>query len=212
MNDADSTHSVLSSRLIKFIVGEKKAEYTLHSYLVARQSPALDILINGEMKEAKEGCVNWEGVEEQAFLCFSQYIYIGQYDVLNLFVNNHETGSIDDWRARLLCHAHTYCFADCYGIHELMNSSFKKLDADLEQAEQNRTVITVMPALVKLCWPHQSPPALQDMLLDHVVDQIRNLWKEESFSVLVEDCPEFSTALLKRIVQRQYGLNKRVDW
>ncbi|QPG97368.1 hypothetical protein C2857_006214 [Epichloe festucae Fl1] len=208
----DPAESVLSSRLIKFIVGEKKAEYTLHSYLVAQQSPALDVLINGEMKEAKEGCVNWEGVEEQAFLCFSQYIYTGQYEAQKLFSNNHESGSIDYWRARLLCHAHTYCFADCYGIHELLDSSFKKLDADLKHAQQNRTVITVMPALVKLCWPYQSPPALQAMLLNHVVDQIKNLWTEESFSVFLEDCPEFSTALLKKIVQRQYGLAKGEHW
>jgi hypothetical protein len=71
--------SIVSSGVFRFIVGPKKKEFSLHSDLVAHQSRALDILINGDMNEARERCASWEDVDEQTFIRFSQFIYTGDY-------------------------------------------------------------------------------------------------------------------------------------
>lgn len=52
----------------------------LHSALVARQSRSLNALVNGGMREASERCADWEEVDEQTFVRFSQFAYTGDYD------------------------------------------------------------------------------------------------------------------------------------
>ncbi len=63
----------------KFVVGPDEREFTIHSALVAAQSPSLDALVNGHMKEASEQCVKWDETDEHTFVCFSQFAYTGDY-------------------------------------------------------------------------------------------------------------------------------------
>lgn len=51
----------------------------LHSGLVASQSKALETLINGKLKEAKESRVEWPFVSNETFLLFSNFLYTGKY-------------------------------------------------------------------------------------------------------------------------------------
>ncbi|KAG6002198.1 hypothetical protein E4U21_003329 [Claviceps maximensis] len=69
----------MSSKPFEFLVGPEKKVFTIHSALVACQSAVLAQLINGDMKEATEGSVVWEHVDEQTFIRFSQYAYMGIY-------------------------------------------------------------------------------------------------------------------------------------
>lgn len=71
---------ITSSPPFTFVVGPDKKEHTIHSALVARQSPALDALINGGMKESIERRVIWKDVDEESFIRFSQYVYTGDYE------------------------------------------------------------------------------------------------------------------------------------
>ncbi|KAK1237966.1 hypothetical protein MKX08_002545 [Trichoderma sp. CBMAI-0020] len=71
---------ITSSPPCTFIVGPDKKEHTIHSALVACQSPALNALVNGGMKEAIERRVIWKDVNEDSFIRFSQYVYTGDYD------------------------------------------------------------------------------------------------------------------------------------
>ena len=55
----------------------------IHTALVAAQSAALQSLVNGSMKEAQTGSVQWEGVDMETFTAFAEYIYTGEYTPLS---------------------------------------------------------------------------------------------------------------------------------
>ncbi|KAH7308955.1 hypothetical protein B0I35DRAFT_453549 [Stachybotrys elegans] len=71
---------IISSTPFTFIVGPDEIEFTLHSALVASQSPKLDRLLNGQMKEAIERRVKFPHVDKDTFVRFGQYVYTGWYD------------------------------------------------------------------------------------------------------------------------------------
>ncbi|OAQ68112.1 BTB/POZ-like protein [Pochonia chlamydosporia 170] len=73
--------TVADSKPFRFLVGPHGHEFTIHSALVAAQSPYLNTLVNGPFEEGNEGVVKWESVDEEAFLCFWQYSYAGDYHV-----------------------------------------------------------------------------------------------------------------------------------
>lgn len=62
-----------------FIIGEVQAEFTVHAAIVAKQSKALDALINGSMKEAFARKAVFEDIEEDTFIRFCQFAYTGDY-------------------------------------------------------------------------------------------------------------------------------------
>ncbi|KAH6842387.1 hypothetical protein B0I37DRAFT_356466 [Chaetomium sp. MPI-CAGE-AT-0009] len=57
-----------------------KKEFTISSALVAHQSPALRKLVEGDFREARDGCVTLDWVDEDTFTRFIQYAYTGDYD------------------------------------------------------------------------------------------------------------------------------------
>lgn len=66
------------------MVGPLKREFTIHSALVARQSPVLNTLINNtNFKEAGDGYAELESVDEKTFIDFIQYAYTGSYGDAN---------------------------------------------------------------------------------------------------------------------------------
>ncbi|KAM5347236.1 hypothetical protein ACJ41O_010241 [Fusarium nematophilum] len=65
--------------MIKFVVGPGEKVSFIHKDLVARQSRALDVLVNGPMVEAQEGCVRWKDVDEETFNRFFRFMYTGDY-------------------------------------------------------------------------------------------------------------------------------------
>lgn len=72
-------NSVMSSDLVRFEVGPSGQPFNLHSAIVAYQSPSLSVLLKGSMREATERRVVWNEVDVATFLCFSQYVYTGDY-------------------------------------------------------------------------------------------------------------------------------------
>lgn len=52
----------------------------MHSALVMTQSPALDRLVNGKFKEARDFYAELESVNEETFILFAQYAYTGDYE------------------------------------------------------------------------------------------------------------------------------------
>ncbi|KAM0667206.1 hypothetical protein ACQRIU_005061 [Beauveria bassiana] len=72
--------SILGSKPYLFLVGPQKREFFVHASLAAGQSAVLDALVNGSMQEATEGCTVWEGVDEDTFVRFGQYVYTGNYE------------------------------------------------------------------------------------------------------------------------------------
>jgi len=73
-------HSIATSKPFLFAIGPSKREFTIHSALIAAQSPALDRLINSDFSEAQSCHVDLDTVDEGTFLRFVQYAYTGEYD------------------------------------------------------------------------------------------------------------------------------------
>ncbi|KAF4944814.1 hypothetical protein FGADI_12409 [Fusarium gaditjirri] len=78
-HDKDSTKSIAKSKVFTFVVGPNKTEFTIHSALVANQSPVLNVLVNGPFKEASEQRVMWTDLDEATFLSFWEFAYGGNY-------------------------------------------------------------------------------------------------------------------------------------
>jgi hypothetical protein len=70
---------VLATEPFKFIVGPGKKEFLIHKDIVGRLSATLNTLVNGQMKEAAEGCVVLDDVDEDIFMRFAQFAYTGSY-------------------------------------------------------------------------------------------------------------------------------------
>lgn len=71
--------SVFRSKQFVFVVGENQTAFTVHSAIIAKQSKALDVLINGSMREASEGKAVFEDIEEDTFIRFCQFAYTRDY-------------------------------------------------------------------------------------------------------------------------------------
>lgn len=71
---------VATSNLFRFLIGPDKQEFTIHSALVAHQSPVLKALVYGRFKEAMDCSVEWDEIDERTFVSFWQYVYTGEYD------------------------------------------------------------------------------------------------------------------------------------
>jgi hypothetical protein len=52
---------------------------TIHTALVAEQSPTLRNLVVGFMEEAQTGTAVWEDTDEGTFARFAQFVYTGDY-------------------------------------------------------------------------------------------------------------------------------------
>ncbi|RFU33844.1 hypothetical protein B7463_g2468, partial [Scytalidium lignicola] len=70
---------VFRSKQFVFVIGKNQAVFTIHAAIVAKQSKALDALINGSMAEASDGKAIFDDIEEDTFTRFCQFAYTGDY-------------------------------------------------------------------------------------------------------------------------------------
>ena len=63
-----------------FSVGPEKKEFTVHSALVAQQSPTLAALVNYGMKESLEGYASLPQHDVETFVRFIEYTYTGDFE------------------------------------------------------------------------------------------------------------------------------------
>ncbi|KAF5020504.1 hypothetical protein F66182_7467 [Fusarium sp. NRRL 66182] len=69
----------LASKPFLFIIGPKRNEFHVHKELIGQLSPALNALVNGNMKEACEGRVEWPDLDVDTFVRFAKFAYSGDY-------------------------------------------------------------------------------------------------------------------------------------
>ncbi|KAL5611111.1 hypothetical protein FOBRF1_007228 [Fusarium oxysporum] len=75
-----SKKAIATSKPFRFLIGANQTEYTIHSALVAQQSPVLSALVNGLFRESSERSVKWDDIDEIVFNSFWQFVYTGKYD------------------------------------------------------------------------------------------------------------------------------------
>lgn len=74
-----SLHRSLASKPFLFVIGEEAKEFHVHKELIGQLSPALNALVNGQMKEAREGRVEWPDLDPDTFVRFAKYAYSRDY-------------------------------------------------------------------------------------------------------------------------------------
>ncbi|KAG6019873.1 hypothetical protein E4U19_006852, partial [Claviceps sp. Clav32 group G5] len=72
---------IFTSQPFKFVVGEAKTEFLLHSALVASKSEALGRLINGGFVEGQQGYVVLQDEDAKTVAAFAEFIYTGNYQL-----------------------------------------------------------------------------------------------------------------------------------
>ncbi|KAG5914776.1 hypothetical protein E4U61_005329 [Claviceps capensis] len=72
---------VLKSQPFKFVVGETKEEFFLHSSLVESKSEALGKMINGPFIEREQGYVVLENDDAKTVAAFAEFAYTGDYKI-----------------------------------------------------------------------------------------------------------------------------------
>lgn len=85
---------MFTSPQFTFDVGENNVKVTVHAATIAKQSQALDVLINGPMKEAQTGIARLEDVDENTFIRVCQFAYTGDYET-PVFIQRPESGLPD---------------------------------------------------------------------------------------------------------------------
>ncbi|KAJ5585248.1 uncharacterized protein N7459_005048 [Penicillium hispanicum] len=72
--------SIIRSPVFHFLVGNGKARLTVHTEVTRNLSfPLFNLINNGLMKESTEGHAVLEDVEEDTFLGFCEFAYLGAY-------------------------------------------------------------------------------------------------------------------------------------
>lgn len=130
---------------------------TIHTDLVAKQSPALQILVSGCMVEAQTGTVEWEDVDVPTFGRFAEFCYTGNYtppvripctSTSGAYIpcgGNSDTtwngkdekhkekapemvdSPVEDYTPIFLGHARLYVLAEKYGVDKLKVTVLQKL-------------------------------------------------------------------------------------
>ncbi|KAM0206461.1 hypothetical protein ACHAQI_008188 [Fusarium lateritium] len=77
-DDADFVSSIGSKPFV-FIVGHERREYHIYKDMIARLSPALSALVNGPMREAQEGRVEWPDLDVDTFVRFAKFAFYADY-------------------------------------------------------------------------------------------------------------------------------------
>lgn len=262
--------SIATSKLFRFLVGPEKEEFTIHSALVAHQSPELDTLVYGKFKESADGAVDWDDIDETTFISFWQYVYTGDYDtpeavlvippnddlkepafgeppapepmyppppepepdIWGSFIQSKKKGKgqnplwrdfVISWQVDLFIgegkaernvkgpqdygvifvhHARVYVLGDRYGITRLMDVSLNKLHGALVEFAADDNELGHIVALLKFCFTELAPERLKQLVVHYSACHVEGLWKTEGFQDLVEDCGEFSKALIGSMLVR----------
>ncbi|KAI1489643.1 hypothetical protein F5X96DRAFT_599630 [Biscogniauxia mediterranea] len=215
---------IAASKPFRFLVGPDKKAFMLHADLVAHLSKPLAVLINGKMKEAREGYAELPEVDERTFVRFCQFAYTGDYkvsastsseiaDTPSTFIPNtgfpSSSRSItsrlwDSFKERtytvFLSHARVYVLADCYDIERLRILSVQKLHKSLASSLRPEPPDCITP-LVKYCFENtvdkrDAKDPLRELVTGYMACKIDQLWKSDAFQDLVGSSGELSKALV----------------
>lgn len=68
----------------------------MHTSVIAHRSPAFAALVSGDFKEAVDGSVEWDDIDELTFTSFWQFAYAGNYDVPDELLTQPDVSYVDD--------------------------------------------------------------------------------------------------------------------
>jgi hypothetical protein len=204
---------ILRSPIFYFLVGKEATKMSIHTSLVAAQSPALKALVSGQMEEANSGTAVWESLEPDIFALFAQFVYTGDYspysyksdkkrkrlwafgddkwDLQKKHIPDIHNAEIDDDLMQCLAHAQLYVLADKYDITQLKTLSLHKLYVELDENGLEESQYNAMVELIKyiyLTTGNISPPdPLRDMVNLYIATDGKDVVSSEAFRDLVHE-------------------------
>ncbi|POR39025.1 Uncharacterized protein TPAR_00775, partial [Tolypocladium paradoxum] len=101
-----------------------------------------------------------------------------------------------------LSDAGLYVFADCYGIAQLAELSFRKLHLTLVAFELHDQSVGDVTELLQYCYVDAVPARLRELVVHFVSCHVEKLWKSEEFRKLLEEHGELSRALVGKLLYR----------
>ncbi|KAF4963668.1 hypothetical protein FSARC_8312 [Fusarium sarcochroum] len=78
--DGANFEESLASKPFLFIIGPEHKEFHVHKELIGQLSKVLNALVNGNMREAHEGRVDWPDLDVDTFVRFAKFAYSGDYN------------------------------------------------------------------------------------------------------------------------------------
>ncbi|KAG6183510.1 hypothetical protein E4U35_002995 [Claviceps purpurea] len=172
------SEGVYTSQPVKFVVGEAKTEFYLHSAPVASKSKALgkimNLLIDDASAEGQQGCIVLEDDDVGTFTAFADFShFVANPDYRNLYNFGKNTGAWDlgvfvpapsfnldtDYHEFLIAHVKIFDFAEHYGIDELKDLSMSNLHGALENFTLSRKRIDDILVLVYFCYRNERKSA-----------------------------------------------------
>ncbi|KAF3023695.1 hypothetical protein E8E14_013821 [Neopestalotiopsis sp. 37M] len=205
--------SLLNSKPFRFIVGPEKKEFMMHSTIVANMSKPFDALVNGSMKEAREGVAKrgaldnlgtdgpnvvklWRTFLRDSGIPLSSFKTLGTDESLE--------GS---WSDVLLAHARVYVLADYYHIDDLADLAERKLHQALVSFELKQSNTDAISDLVDYVCRNtvdgdESFDMLRVLLYRYCACNIQQLSQNERFKGLLQEMGDLSEAIIQRMLER----------
>lgn len=194
----------------------------MHSALLAAQSPVLDSLVNGGMKEAKELTATWEHVQEHTFVHFSQFAYSGDFTIHDPDKTSEDGGAVDEavkcetLGQRLLQHAELMVFAESYAMDGLLALASSKLegvlsDVKIDKEPTSQQAIYAVACLAKYCFEEQQPEIVRKAVVPTLKRHGPVLWGDDCFQGVVKDLHSLSIVFIDCILQQSRPPSFLVD-
>ncbi|KAF2214377.1 hypothetical protein CERZMDRAFT_37425, partial [Cercospora zeae-maydis SCOH1-5] len=192
----------------RFIVGSNATEFFAHSAIITGQSKPLTNLMNGTMREAREGQARIEDVDENTFANFLEFCYTKNYPAAEHAIalsaasdgpeNPSEANMIakqndqvrpnkeacEDYTNVFLSHARMYVFADTYAIEPLRLLSLQKLHKTLSLFMLYPERGDDIGALLRYTYENTTEREgklddLRELVLRYVCCNMEKLWSSE---------------------------------
>ncbi|KAG5914514.1 hypothetical protein E4U61_005618 [Claviceps capensis] len=145
-----SRYRAYTSQPFKFVVGEAKTEFKLHSALVASKSEALGKLIDDASAKGQQGCVVLEDDDEIQRTSPEGW---GLETRMNeVYAPTPYFHSETDYFEFLIAHVKIFDFAEHYGVYALKSVSMNNLHGALQAFCLSRKRVNDILDLVEFCY------------------------------------------------------------
>ena len=186
-----------TSHPFRFTIGPEKQEFWVHSAVISRLSPVLNVLINGTFKEGRNLHAELETVDPDTFSSFLRYAYAGD-NAVGIRGGGGEQGYTPDL---FVSDARLYVFADYYGIERLAKISLWNLERSLATFDlvDDNTVNDAVKLLI-YCFEDDRPEQLRKRMAQYASRKAKQLMKNPAFCELLGGNNGLSVAMIRRMV------------
>ncbi|KUI69334.1 hypothetical protein VM1G_05457 [Cytospora mali] len=223
-----SFEKIFGSNIFKFVVGPDKKEYSIHGAAISSLSRPLDVLLNGQWREAETKCIDWPDVDEKTFIRFAEWAYTKDYTTeepdialdhssVQVLASDHETALTDnktpekplntenceDYTGVFLCHAQLYILGDKYDIPQLRQLTLYRLHATLKEFTLYPSRMSDIEILVKYIFENTVPEdKIREMIILYYACIVEDVSKHDGLKRIVDEIPDFAFGLISIMCER----------